>query len=97
FRKGRAWFNPPLRTLPFRTTGVRAGCGVLQRERTHAMRRMGWAFGLALLAAAGLGGTPAGADDKGNPFEAWEKSARPGPQHKMLEGMAGSWTFTSKF
>jgi hypothetical protein len=59
------------------------------------MRR---AAALALVAAAGLFAAPAGADDKdkGNPFEAWEKVGRPGPQHKLLERMAGSWTYTSK-
>jgi hypothetical protein len=44
-----------------------------------------------------LFGTPAGADDQANPFEAWEKAAQPGPQHKALAAMAGSWTFTCKF
>jgi hypothetical protein len=59
---------------------------------------MGRGLVLALLAAAGLCGAPAGADDKGkaNPFEAYEKAAKTGPQHKLLESMAGSWTYTSK-
>jgi hypothetical protein len=61
------------------------------------MRRLGWGLGLALAAVAGLFGTAAGADDKANPLEAYEKAARPGPQHKTLEVMAGSWTFTTKF
>ena len=61
------------------------------------MRRLAWGFGWALVALAGLFAAPAGADDKTNPLEAYEKAARPGPQHKALEALAGDWTFTSKF
>lgn len=51
----------------------------------------------ALLLTAAVLGTPARADDKANPFEAYEKAAKPGPQHQLLASMAGSWTFTMKF
>jgi hypothetical protein len=39
------------------------------------------------------------ADDKKGEFdfEAYLKSTQPGPEHKCLEPLVGSWTFTSKF
>jgi hypothetical protein len=51
-------------------------------------------FGLALILAS-IGN----ADDKKgvDPFEAMRKAAAPGPYHKKLEPLAGSWTWTSKF
>jgi Protein of unknown function (DUF1579) len=56
---------------------------------------------LAVLAALLLVGAATAADDKkdnkdANPFEAYEKAAQPGPEHKRLEIMAGSWDFTMK-
>ncbi len=36
------------------------------------------------------------ADDKKDPYEAWEKAARVGPEHKLLEPLHGSWTFTTR-
>src|SRR5437868_4593615 len=46
------------------------------------------------LALAGSGGAD---DKKGDPFEAMRKAAAPGPFHKKLDPLAGSWTWTSKF
>jgi hypothetical protein len=62
---------------------------------------MGWGFGLALFALAVVVSAPAGADEKkpkngGDPFEAYEEAGKPGPQHKVLESLAGSWTYTLK-
>jgi uncharacterized protein DUF1579 len=74
-----------------------AGGTILQREETHAMQKTKWGIGCALLAAAlVIVGTPARADDKKNDFEAYEKAGRPGPQHKVLASLAGSWEFTSQ-
>jgi Protein of unknown function (DUF1579) len=42
------------------------------------------------------GGVTLRGDDK-DPFEAYEKAARPGPEHKVLEALVGSWEFTGKF
>jgi hypothetical protein len=58
--------------------------------------------GLALCALLGFAAVPAagqGKDkdkEKGNPFEAYEKAAEPGPQHKLLEPTVGKWSFTGK-
>lgn len=60
------------------------------------MRRRTWVFGWALLTLTGVVGGPVAAADKEGPFEAYEKAARPGPQHKALAAMVGSWTFSSK-
>jgi hypothetical protein len=63
------------------------------------MRRLlcGW---LALAALLGLLAGPAAGQDKGkekdNPFEAYEKAAEPGPQHKLLEPLVGKWSFAGK-
>lgn len=32
-----------------------------------------------------------------NPFEAYEKAAKPGAMHKKLEPLVGDWTWTGKF
>jgi hypothetical protein len=61
------------------------------------MRKTMWGLGCALFAVAVLTcATLARADDKKDDFAAYEKYAKPGPQHKLLASMAGSWTFTSK-
>jgi len=59
------------------------------------MTRLLWLCGVAVLLTAGA----AGADDKkdSDAFEAMRKSATPGPFHKKLEPLVGSWTWTSKF
>jgi hypothetical protein len=46
---------------------------------------------LLVLAGGSLRG-----DDK-DPLEAYEKAAKPGPEHKLLEPLVGSWEFTGKF
>ena len=58
------------------------------------MRRLVLCCGLAVALAAGAGS----ADDKKNQeaFEAMIKAAAPGPFHKKLEPMNGSWTWKSK-
>lgn len=54
-------------------------------------------MGCALFAAAVMTfAVPARADDQAKVMEAYAKAAAPGPQHKMLATMAGSWEFTAK-
>jgi hypothetical protein len=59
--------------------------------------------GLALCAVFGLLAGPVAGQDKDkdkakdNPFEAYEKAAEPGPQHKLLEPTVGKWSFSGKF
>ena len=61
------------------------------------MRKIEWGFGCALLAAAVVTvNTSAGADDTKKSFEAYDKLSQPGPQHKLLASMVGSWKFTAK-
>jgi Protein of unknown function (DUF1579) len=68
-------------------------------------RHMLWcalALGAGLLAAVPAASGDEPKKDKkpaadANPFEAYEKAAEPGPEHKRLEAMAGSWDFTMKF
>jgi hypothetical protein len=61
------------------------------------MQRIVWVWGCALFAAAFLiVGTPAKADDKKKEMEAYEKLNQPGPHHKLLASLAGSWTFTAQ-
>src|SRR5687767_13444124 len=49
---------------------------------------------------------PAMAEDKAHPaidpkkmkmMKKWQEAATPGPPHKVLEPMAGSWKYTSRF
>jgi hypothetical protein len=61
------------------------------------MRKTILGLGCALLATATLSvGTAVKADDKKNDFEAYSQAGKPGAQHKLLESMAGTWTFTAK-
>src|SRR5438067_1008778 len=57
--------------------------------------------GVTLAALLLAGAVVARADekpaDKGPDLEAYAKAGKPGPQHKLLEPMAGSWTFSGKF
>jgi hypothetical protein len=58
-------------------------------------RRNGWVLALGLL--AGLLGGPARAGEKEPPSLAdIEKASRPGPEHKVLDPLAGEWTYTAK-
>jgi len=59
------------------------------------MTRLLLICGFAVVLTAGA----AGADDKkdADAFEAMRKAATPGPFHKKLEPLNGSWTWTSKF
>jgi len=57
------------------------------------MRRLVVLCGAVLV----LGSSALTADDKKDLFEAMRKAAAPGPFHKKLEPMVGSWTWTSKF
>jgi hypothetical protein len=57
------------------------------------MQKIIWLCGLAVVLTAGA----LSADDKkADPFEAMRKAAAPGPFHKKLDPMNGSWTWTSK-
>jgi hypothetical protein len=58
------------------------------------MTRLLWLCGLGIVLLSGA----ASADDKkgADPFEAMRKAAAPGPFHKKLDPMNGSWTWTSK-
>ncbi len=58
------------------------------------MRRIGYELlGVAVLFAGGR----AGADSKQKEMEAYVKAGQPGPQHKLLASMAGSWELAAKF
>jgi hypothetical protein len=61
------------------------------------MKRIGWALVCVLFAAAFvISGTSARADDQAKAMEAYAKAAAPGPQHKLLASMAGSWEYAAK-
>src|SRR5438876_3953622 len=75
------------------------------------MRKDGWMTprmllgGLTLVGALVLFISPARSDDKPKPadaakanaeMEAYMKAAQPGPHHKRLDALAGSWTYTMK-
>jgi hypothetical protein len=59
-------------------------------ERGFAMTNR-WLIGGVLF----LGLAAARADD--NPFEAYEKAAKPGPEHKKLDPIVGNWNWAGKF
>jgi hypothetical protein len=68
------------------------------------MNAIRWGTGCALLVAViAAAGTTARAADKskkqagqGDDMQAYMKAAQPGPQHKLLQSLAGSWNFTAK-